>query len=263
MHRHIGSNDPMSPAAAVVFLLPDSKPNHRPCSKIAAMNNRLAFFRNVPLFADLTDAQLEMLADDFTRRDFRHGETIFLQGDPGQTLYLIKSGKVRIYVQDDDGQETSVILYGPGDIFGELALIDGMPRSASAVALEDTVVYLLSRERFREQIQRTPQLAWNLLRALSVRLRYSTEEVGSLAFQDVPARLARKLLELAERHSVATEDGVCIDALLTQSDLASFVGATRESINKTLSVFKRQGLIKISDGRLIICNREALRGLCS
>ena len=141
--------------------------------------------RRVPLFADLTDAQLETLIRDFSRRQFRQDEAIFQQGDPGQALYMVESGQVRIYVQDEEGQETSVILCGPGDLFGELALIDGLPRSASAVAMEDTVVLALSHDRFREQMRRYPQMALNLMKALSVRVRYNTQQVGSLTLLDI------------------------------------------------------------------------------
>ena len=227
------------------------------------LDEHYQFFSRLPLCADLTPPQVTALINDCLRRDFAQGETIFLQGDPGQALYLIHSGRVRIYVQDEEGQESSVILYGPGDVFGELALIDGLPRSASAVAVEATAAYLLTRERFRQQIERTPQLALNLMRALSVRLRYSTEEWSNMAFQDVPGRLAHKLLELAEHHSEATTGGLRITAPLTQSDLASFIGATRESINKTLAFFRRQGIVQIRDGYIIICNAAALREICS
>jgi CRP/FNR family transcriptional regulator/CRP/FNR family cyclic AMP-dependent transcriptional regulator len=156
--------------------------------------------RRVPLFADLTDAQLETLIQDFNRRQFRRDEAIFQQGDPGQALYMVESGQVRIYVQDEEGQEVSVILCGPGDLFGELALIDGLPRSASAVAMEDTVVLALSHDHFREQMRRYPQMALNLMKALSVRVRYNTQQVGSLTLLDIPGRLAHKLLELAQDH---------------------------------------------------------------
>ncbi len=102
-------------------------------------------------------------------RRFQQGETIFFQGDPGQALYLIEAGRVRIYVQDDGGQETSVIFYSAGDIFGELAVIDGLPRSASAIAADETIVHVLSRERLRAHLLASPQLAYNFMQALAVR----------------------------------------------------------------------------------------------
>jgi len=219
------------------------------------------FFKRVPLLAGLAEAELEALVKDFSRRQFRQGEAIIQQGDPGQVLYLIEAGQVRVYVQDETGQETSVNLCGPGDIFGELAVIDDMPRSANVVALEDAIVHSLGRDRFREHMFRSPRLALNFMKALSVRVRHSTGELGNLTFLDVPARLARKLLDLAQHHGVAEPKGVRINLALTQSDLASLIGTTRESINKALSTFRRQGFILMEQGDIIILDPDALREL--
>lgn len=219
------------------------------------------FFKRVPLLAGLTEAQLNTLRRDLIWRQFRQGEAIFQQGDPGQMLYLIETGQVRIYVQDEEGQETSVIVYGPGEIFGELAVIDGLPRSASAVAMEDTIVYMLNRDSFREHMRNLPQLALNFMKALSVRVRYSTQQVGSLTLLDVPGRLARKLLELAQQHGSVEPGGVRINLTLTQSDLGALIGTTRESINKTLGQFRRQGFIRTERGHITILDPDALREL--
>ena len=233
-------------------------------TRIEAQGHRMdrLDMRRVPLFADLTDAQLETLIQDFSRRQFRQDEAIFQQGDPGQALYMVESGQVRIYVQDEQGQETSVILCGPGDLFGELALIDGLPRSASAVAMEDTVVLALNHDRFREQMRRYPQMALNLMKALSVRVRYNTQQVGSLTLLDIPGRLAHKLLELAQDHGQVEPDGVRINLALTQSDLAGLIGTTRESVNKAMSTFRREGLILVRQNHIIIMDLDTLRAMC-
>jgi len=231
-----------------------------------AAENRLMgqdFFKRVPLLAGLTETQLNALRQDLVRRQFQQGEAIFQQGDPGQMLYLIETGQVRIYVQDEEGQETSVIVYGPGEIFGELAVIDGLPRSASAVAMENTIVYTLNRDSFREHMRNSPQLALNFMKALSVRVRYSTQQVGSLTLLDVPGRLARKLLELAQQHGSVEPGGVQINLTLTQSDLGALIGTTRESINKTLGHFRRQGFIQAKHGHITIVDPDALRELGS
>ena len=220
---------------------------------------RLLFFKQVPLFADLTDSELTALVTDFVRREFKQGETIFQQGDPGEVLYLIESGQVRIFVHGRDGQELSVILHGAGDFFGEMALIDDLPRSASAVATEGTAVYVLARDRFRDHMRRSSHLAMNFMKSLSLRVRYSSELMGNLALLDVPSRLARKLLDLAQTHGEETADGIRINPTLTQSDLASMIGTTRESINKSLGYFKRQDLIRVEQGSITILDREALK----
>jgi len=219
----------------------------------------LEFLRQMPLFAGLSDTELESVARDFVTRQFRQGETIFRQGDAGQLLYLIRSGSVRIFVMDEEGRETSVVLYGPGDVFGELAVIDELPRSASVIAMEDTAVLALTRDQLREHMRREPLLAHNFLKALSRRLRSSTQQVETLAFLDVQGRLARRLLQLADEHGVAEEGGVRINSPLTQSDLASLIGATRESINKALGAFRRRGLVNTVQGYIVIVDPDALR----
>jgi CRP/FNR family cyclic AMP-dependent transcriptional regulator len=220
---------------------------------------QLSFLRQIPLFANLAESELQALVDDFVPRTLRQGDIVFHQGDPGQTLYLIGAGKVRIYVLQEDGQEMSVVLLGPGDILGEFALIDDLPRSASAVAMQDTLLFALTRERYREHLRRCPQLALNFLKILSIKLRYTTDQAGILASLDIGSRIARKLLELAQGYGVAEPDGVRIDAPLTQEELASMVGATRESTNKTLGAFRRRGLIKLQGGYIYIVDPEGLR----
>lgn len=227
------------------------------------MTTRLDFLKRIALFHGLTESELTGLSADFVSRQFRQGDMIFLQGDPGQSLYLIESGRVRIYVQEDSGHETSVIYYSTGDIFGELSVIDGLPRSASATALDDTVVLMLSRDRLRAHLRTMPQLAHNFMQALSVRVRYSTLQVGSRTLLDVPARLARKLLETAQLHGAVAADGVRLNVTLTQSELASLIGATRESINKALAHLKREGVIRIDQNQITILDPDALRELSS
>jgi CRP-like cAMP-binding protein len=226
---------------------------------------RVELLKGAPLFAGLTDSEVEAIARDFTQRQFGSGETIVLQGDPGEVFYLIESGQVRIFVEGAEGQETSVILYGPREVFGELSVIDGLPRSASAVAIEHTTAHVLTGECFRQHLQRYPQLAFNFLNALSIRLRYSTEQVESLALLDVPGRLARKLLELAKTHGAPEPAGALrINLTLTQSELASLTGTTRESVNKALNAFRRQGLIALTaHGAITLLDPDGLRRLSS
>lgn len=220
---------------------------------------QLTFLHQVPLFAHLTDGELQALATDLVPLTFRQHETILRQGDRGEMLYLIQSGRVRIYALGEEGQEISLRLMGPGEVFGELALIDELPRSASAVAMEDTVVLTLPRDAYLNHLKRCPQLALNVMRTLSTRLRSTTDQAGSLAFLDVYRRVARKLLELAEGHGIAEAEGVRIAVQLTQQELATMVGATRESTNKALAAFRRQGLIRVHRGQIIVVNPQALR----
>ncbi len=249
---------------------PDIAPRHRPAYNGDSETNgkvslatMTGFLKGVPLFTGLSETERDALGRDFVRRLYRPGELIFQQDDPGQVLYLVETGQVRIFVEGENGQETSVTFCGPGDVFGELAVIDEDPRSASAVAVKDTALLTLGRDRFREHLRRSPQLALNFMRALSVRVRYNTQQMTSLTQLDVPARLARKLLELAQQYGIVESDGVRIRLTLTQTDLASLTGATRESVNKALGHFKRKGLILTQQGNITVLDPEALRDLAS
>ncbi|MCP4427896.1 MAG: Crp/Fnr family transcriptional regulator [Chloroflexi bacterium] len=222
--------------------------------------NQIQFLKETALFADIADGQLKAIAQDIVPRRYEQGDIIFHEGDPGHSLYLVQSGQIRIFINGMDGSETSVILFGkPGDIFGELAVIDGLTRSASAVALDKTVLCTMSRENFRQQMRRCPQLALNFMKILSKRVRYNTQQMDSFATLAVPKRLARKLLELAQSYGRVETNGVRIHMTLTQTHLASLIGATRESANKSLRAFRQKGWIQIQQGQILILDPDALR----
>ena len=213
-----------------------------------------AILRGVSLFADLPSADLEELATGLRRRRYARGQVIFTQGDPGSSLCVIEEGRVRIAVGSDEGKELVLRVLGPGDFFGELALLDDEPRSADAIAQEACQLLLLQRADFLEFVEARPKVATLLLAALSRRLRIASQQAQDVVFLDVPARLARTLLEQAAGQS--GERPVC---RLTQSELAGLVGATRESVNKWLGYYERQGLIERQRGSVTILKPEGLR----
>ncbi len=222
---------------------------------------RWKFLCSVPLFAGMDDAELEQLTSRLKRRSFVAGQTIFFQGDPGDALYIIESGQVRIYVHGEDGQEVSVVLYGPGDLFGELSLLDRQPRSATATAMEDTALLVMSADDFYRHLRSSHQLALNLMLALSTRLRETTEAVESLATLDVTRRLIKKLLYLARRQGTPTEDGIRIRGRLTQQSLASLISTSRESTNRALRALTRKGLVDVRHGRIVLLKPQELERL--
>ena len=233
---------------------------HPPHPIVTKPMNRAQFLQHIPLFEGLTAAQTDAVAADLVKRHFAQGEIIFREGDPGEVLYVVQKGRVRIFVSGSH-TETSVILFGrAGDIFGELAIVDGLPRSASATAVEDTIVYTLERHAFRAHMRHYPQLALNFMKLLSVRVRYNTHKVNTLASMSVPSRLARLLLALAQDYGRVHPAGVLIHSHLTQTELASLIGATRESINKALAALRRDELIALEEGYIVILDAEALRG---
>jgi CRP-like cAMP-binding protein len=213
----------------------------------------------VGLFAELPAEALAGLAPSLRRRRYPKGQVIFFQGDPGASLCLIETGRVKIALTTPDGREFVLALLGPGDYFGELSLLDGEPRSADAIALEACQLLLLQRDDFLRCLSAHPSVAIRLLAALSRRLRRTDQLVQEAAFLDVPARLARVLLEQAQSADAAGGAQPAGAGRLTQTELAGMIGATRESVNRWLSYFERQGLIRRQQGRITIVRPEGLR----
>ena len=211
--------------------------------------------KGVPLFAPLSATDLEHLAERLRRRKYGRGATIFATGDPGTSLCLIAAGRVKLALTSVEGREAILDLLGPGDVFGELALLDGDPRSADAVAVDPTELLLLARDDFLRFLDERPKVAVAMLSVLSRRLRRDAELLQDAAFLDVPARLARAILRLAE----AEPDGVTRTPKLVQSDLAGMAGTTRETLNKWLGLYEDQGLIRREEGRLAVLRPDELR----
>jgi CRP/FNR family transcriptional regulator/CRP/FNR family cyclic AMP-dependent transcriptional regulator len=213
----------------------------------------------VSLFATLDAESLRELAAAMRRRVFRAGEVIFHRDDPGQVLYIIREGKVKIYITSPEGQEVVLAVFGPGDYFGELALLDGQPRSASAVTIDAVEVYALQRNDFINAVSHHPRIAIQVMNVLSRRLRQTDAMIEDLLFLDVHGRVAKKLLELAELHGMRTPDGIRIEMRLTQSDLAALVGASRESVNKVMGYFVDKRFISTEKRKVTILRLADLR----
>jgi CRP/FNR family cyclic AMP-dependent transcriptional regulator len=213
----------------------------------------------VPLFASLDASGLDSLARAVRSRHFRRGEVIFHLGDPGDALFVVSRGAVKITLPSQAGDEAIIATLQPGDFFGELALLDGAARSATATALEPTETFVLGRDRFRELIATEPAIRDALLAALARELRRLTVHVEELHFLDIAGRLAARLAALAtERGEPATDGTIRLDAPLTQTDLASMVGCTRQSVNKLLGVFVRDGLVALDGDAIIVVDLERL-----
>jgi CRP/FNR family transcriptional regulator/CRP/FNR family cyclic AMP-dependent transcriptional regulator len=211
------------------------------------------YLKQVPLFADLADDDIHELMTVARRRIFRNGEVIFHREDPGQVLYVIKEGKVKICQISPDGQEMTLTVLGKGEYFGELALLDGLPRSTDAIASERVECYTLQRTDFHNAIMKNPKIAIQALEVLSKRLRNTNQMVEDMIFLDVYGRVAKKLVELADTHGVRAEDGgIRIEMRLTQQDLASMVGASRESVNKVMGYFTDKNFISTDKHRITL-----------
>jgi len=220
--------------------------------KYMEAENETLYFKQVSLFADLADEDIRDLMVVARRRTYRSGEVIFHRDDPGQVLYIVKEGKVKICLISPDGQEITLAVFGKGECFGELTMLDGLPRSADAVAMEKVECYTLQRSDFHKAIIKNPKIAIQVLESMSKRLRTTDQMVEDLIFLDVYGRVAKKLLELADTHGTKVADGTRIDVRLTQQELAAMVGASRESVNKVMGYFTDKNFISTDKHRITL-----------
>ena len=221
-------------------------------------NSNDAYIRDVPLLARLPDEDVTLLASRGRVRRFSAGTTIFHEGDPGDALYVVVDGRVRISRLSGSGSEATLAIVGKGDCFGEFALFDSRPRSATAIAQVPTRTFVVSREDFRDWVRQRPEASLALLETLSLRLRRTDEVVTDLMFLDLPHRLAKHLLGLASSMGDA-QPGRRQRIQVTQGELASMLGVSRESVNKQLNQFARDGWITISRGAVTLDDPESLR----
>lgn len=213
----------------------------------------------IPFFAGLDRDALERLTGSMRSRRFRRGEVIFHLGDPGDALFVIMSGDVKISLPSETGEEAILATLGSGAVFGELALLDGAPRSASATALTATETVVLPRDRFRELIATEAGVRDALLASIAGELRRLTTHVEELHFLDITGRLAARLVRLAQDGGTRTADGgIRLRKNLTQGDLAAMVGCTRQSVNKLLGQFTDDGLIRLEREGIVVTDLDGL-----
>jgi CRP-like cAMP-binding protein len=210
------------------------------------------------LFRGLPDATVTRIAALAGKRHYDKGFRIFAQGDEGDALYGVAAGRVRISASASGGREVFLNIMEPGDTFGEIAVMDGLPRTANAVALDDSTLIVIQRTDFLPLLEREPQLAIHLLKLLCQRLRWTSELVEESAFLDGPARLAKRLLILASLHGRAARVGQ-LELRISQGELARFLGVSRQIVNHHLSEWRRLGWLELGRTQIVIRNADALR----
>lgn len=213
----------------------------------------LESLRRLPVFAKLSEAELEELASRMRQKQFKRGDTIFRKDDKGTHLYVVLEGAVKIALPGEFGQEALVAIARSGEYFGELALFDRSPRSATVVALEDTQAALLAADDFIAFLESHPLAVRAVLEGLSRTVRRLSDRVEDLIFLDVPSRVAKYLLDLAQQNG-----GAGRELTLTQDELAAFTGASRVSVNRVLGDLERRGLISIRRRRIAILDPDGL-----
>ncbi len=224
-----------------------------PPSMSVSLDRIADFLSTVPLFRELDRAALRSFAEITREQKYAKGAMIVSEGDPGDALYLVRSGEVKVMLVGEDGREVILGQLGISDHFGELALIDGRPRSAHVMATVASSLLVLRRADFRRQVEQQPQVGWSLLMELSRRLRQADGTIGSLVLLDVPGRVAKVLLENATPGAPAT-----LIKPLTHQTMAQMIGASRETVSRAMAEFQEKGLISVQRRQVTITDRTAL-----
>lgn len=220
-----------------------------------ALTARTVLKRNY-LFCDLPEDTIDSIATLASRRSYGKNSIVFSQGDAGDALYGVASGRVRISACGPDGREVFLNIMEPGDAFGEIAVVDGRPRTAGAVAIEPTVLIVIRRDDFLAALERSPDLAMHLLQLFCQRLRWTSDLVEESAFLVGPARLAKRLLVLAALHGSPVARGM--ELALSQAELAHFLGISRQIVNQHLQAWRKAGWVDLARGRIVVTDAAAL-----
>lgn len=225
------------------------------------LSRRIAFLQKVPIFARLSEKELAILADDFHLKEYEKGEVIFHQGDHSRDLYVVVEGKVRIFRTSPAGNETSIDIFTTYDILGEFAAIDNLPRSATAQAMTRCLLLVITQERFLQRLREMPDIALEMMRLLTGKVRWTATYAETVAQFDTAGRLLHIILGYNERFGEEIEQGkvYVVDLAMNQTDLASLVGARREWINRLLQDWQRRGLLEYKAGKIIIHDLPAVK----
>jgi len=215
--------------------------------------------RRAPLFAALDEEAGRALLGEMSTRRMARGDVLFREGEPGDSLYVIGEGKVKLGRTSLDGRENLVAVLGPGEMFGELSLFDPGPRTMTATAIAQTQVMGLGHDSLTGLLSGRPEVAKSLLAALAKRLRRTNELLADLVFTDVPGRVAKALLDLSSRFGRPVADGVMVSHDLTQEELAQLVGASRETVNKALADFAARGWLRLEPRAVLLLDVERLQ----
>ena len=215
--------------------------------------------RNVPIFTDLSDSDLNRIASKMVSRDYEKGQMILLEESTGETFFIITSGTVKVTRLSDDGREVILALLGGSDFFGEMSLLDGEGRSANIVANEDAEVMTLSRRDFLECLETYPKIAIALLEELAVRIRKSDQQIESLSLSDSEQRIGITLIRLAEERGTIKRGNVTVQNLPYQQDIANMAGTSRETVSRTLKLLEDKKLVKRNGGDITIFNFNTFR----
>ncbi len=225
------------------------------------MLEEVTFLRNVPIFNELSDQELEKIAGLGVRKKYKKGSIILLEEETGAALFVIVTGKVKIVRMDDDGREVILSILGDSDFFGEMAILDGLTRSASVVATSKSELFMIHRRDFLKLLNDYPMVAIALLRELTSRLRKADTQIKSLSLKDAAGRVANVVLQLADEIGMFRKGRVEIDELPLQQDLANMAGTSRETISRMIHKFIKKGYLQLQGNKLVINDYESFKNL--
>ncbi len=214
--------------------------------------------RKAPIFQGLDPAAANTLRVAMAPVKLRKGQALFKEGDDGDNLYIITSGKIKLGTKSQDGRENLLMVLGPGDMFGDLSLFDSGPRTSTATAVTESRLLSLGQEKVIPWVREHPEASLHLLARLASRLRRTNEVVSDLVFSDVPGRVAKALIDLGVKFGEKTSEGFLVHHDLTQEELAQLVGASRETVNKALADFAQRSWIKLEARAVLILDYDRL-----
>jgi len=220
--------------------------------------SKLWYLTNINLFQAMTPEQMHFVQNRTVMREIRRKEVLYLPGEPGDRIYLLKRGVVKISALPEDGREVILALLRKGEVFGEEAVLDDAPRDHMAEAYDDALICIITRQDFLEILRTFPDLTFRVTKLIGFRLRTFRNRVEGLLFKGTAARLATTLLDLGRDHGVRDDHGVLLPLRLSQTDLASLIGVTRESVNLTLADFRKRGMVELDGRTLRLLKPEAL-----
>ena len=223
-----------------------------------APGNKLAVLRKHPIFCDLDPEALDQLCRYAKHATLKRGAAIFSKGDPGNSLVAVIRGTVKISISSAEGRSAILNLIGPGEIFGEVALLDGLARTADATANTNCEIFVIDRREFLPFVRTQPALAMKFIELLCARLRWTSDQVEEVILQDLAGRLASALIRLTEKHKLAPGGRTIA---VTQQEISEMVGMTRESINKQLRIWASRKWVRLEHGAIVVLNTEQLQAL--
>ena len=221
-------------------------------TKRSRAGTRTTPLKAVPFFTQLVDAELDAVRALANEKNYPKNAVILTEGEMGDSLYMIQSGKVKVFIGDENGREIILKILSPGAFFGEMSMIDKQPRSASVTTIEASTFLVLTHAHFEKCVEQAPRIGNMVMQILAQRVREADRKIGTLALMDVYGRVASTLLEL----SVYSNGKLVVGEKLSQQDLANMVGASREMVNRILKDLSERGFISIESKSITIINRE-------